>query len=148
MRNFTLSPRKKMEATKPRTLAQNAEFYKLIMAAKFDDDQKDMLVMTVSLNRTKKSSELSLEEMHAAITKLKKSINDTANKRRTRVVAVARQIGYVEGGNYKMLNEFVMKYFKYETLFKVPNDKLSDVITAIERVKNYKESKALEGQLA
>jgi hypothetical protein len=137
-----------MTAIKPRSLAQNSEFYELIIEAKFDDDQKDMLVMTVSTNRTKKSSELSFEEMQAAIAKLRKSINDTANKRRSRIVAVARQIGYVDGGDYKRLNEFIMKHFKCETIFKVPLDRLSDVITAIERVKSWKESKALEGQLA
>jgi hypothetical protein len=137
-----------MTKTMLRTPAQNAVFYKLLMEANFDDDQKGNLVMTVSTNRTKRSSELTIDEMQAAINKLKLTVANTANKRRTRILAVARQIGYVKDFDYTRLNEFILKYFKVKTLFDVPNNQLSDVITAIERVRSWKESKALEEQMS
>jgi hypothetical protein len=131
---------------KPRTAVQNSEFYGLIMQAKFDDDQKDALVMAVSQNRTKKSSELSVEEMQVAINKIKKTVNDTAHKQRARIVAVARDIGYVDGGNYSKLNAFVLKHFKVATIFEVPHSELTKVITGIEQVRKWEQKKALEAQ--
>lgn len=134
--------------TARRSGKQNALFHKLLIEADFNQDEKESLVMAVSQNRTKKSSELDVEEMKAAIAKLTKRINDTANKRRARITAVARDIGYIEGGNYNKLNAFILKHFQCKTIFNVPNDKLSDVITAIEKVRNWKETKALKEQLA
>ena len=134
--------------TARRSGKQNSLFHKLLIEADFNQDEKESLVMAVSQNRTKKSSELDVEEMKSAIAKLTKRINDTANKRRARITAVARDIGYIEGGNYTKLNAFILKHFQCKTIFNVPNDKLSDVITAIEKVRNWKETKALKEQLA
>lgn len=134
--------------TARRSGKQNALFHKLLLEADFNQDEKESLVLAVSQNRTKRSAELDVEEMKVAITKLAKKINDTANRRRARIAAVARDIGYIEGGNYTKLNDFVMKHFQSKTIFEVPKDRLSDVIVAIERVRDWKESKALKKQLA
>lgn len=139
----------KTQTAPARTTEQNARFHQLVSHYGLTIEEKKALVRKHTQNRVESSKLMHRFEMAAAIRELEQREIDSLNRMRTKVNALARDLGWIKPNPYtgkddfQALNAFIRKKNFGTWLFDVPPERLPDLITALERVIDYNRTKAV-----
>lgn len=125
----------------PRTTAQNKRIHHLITETGFDEDHKAQLAKAYSRGRTTKTSELSKAEAHELIKHLEGIQKNSFDKMRTKIVGIARQIGFVQERDFHRLNEWVKKHWGKSNIFQLSHDELVRCVSGMQALEKQAKGK-------
>lgn len=135
----------------PRNTEQNARFHKLVALWGLTTEEKAELVKDVSEGRCTSSKDLFRFEMEEAIKRLEARKIDSINRMRAKANHIARDTGMIKvtgkHQDFSGLNTFIRNKFHVDNLFLVPTERLPDLITSLEKVKEHSLEHAIKSIL-
>lgn len=135
-----------------RTPEQNKRFHGLVQQLRLNPDEKASLVYQFSEGKVESSAAMNRYDMARLIKHLEGLVQASENKMRTKIVAIARELGCVQyrstGWDYTGLNAWIKKHYGQETLFKLSYEELVKAVTGMERWRDYELRKSVKQLVA
>lgn len=119
-----------------RTQKQNITLHVLLHKLSIDQDQKEELVSDYTNGRTVRSSEMTIGECDRLIATLTEIDGDKLDRKRKRIIAHLKEIGYDMPGIYKWVKTQTGKHFN-----SLNSQELSGTIHAAQRIRDHYLSK-------